>query len=161
MRSFEYETPGQIWYLGYGSNMQSSVMAKRGLTVLRTANVVVDSHILNFDVFGVPFSEPAMAGISERPIDYQGPALHGIIYLLSEADYQRLIVSEGAGVAYREVTFEVRVLSIFDAQKLASKRGAAGDLLIVHTLVPRYPFRPNALPSTRYLVCNMSILLLN
>ena len=55
MSSYDSENTGQIWYLGYGSNMQSSVMAKKGLKVFQAANFIVGSHILNFDVLGYLF----------------------------------------------------------------------------------------------------------
>lgn len=145
----------KIWYLAYGSNMLSSVMTRRGITPSAVENVVVPSHILTFDVFGVPYSEPAMASIVKAPrptgVRHEQatesnaadsnipPPVHGVAYLLSRQNYLSLVVSEGAGIAYREV--EV------DAYKIHG-----GSKIVARTLVARYPFRPNAAPSVRYLV---------
>lgn len=145
----------KIWYFAYGSNMRSSVMAGRGIIPSAVENVVVPTHILTFDVFGVPYSEPAMASIFKPPqpaivrheqaMDSNAatvtvqPPVHGVAYLLSHRNYRSLVVSEGAGIAYRET--EVDAYRIYGQSKI-----------VVRTLVARYPFRPNAAPSVRYLV---------
>src|SRR3569833_4454868 len=55
-----------VWFFAYGSNMKSSVMERRGITPLAVQRLCVPSHVRTFDVFGAPFSEPAMASIAER-----------------------------------------------------------------------------------------------
>jgi len=143
----------KVWYFAYGSNMKSSVMERRGITPLAVQRLCVPSHVLTFDVFGVPYSEPAMASIAERGAamgvgsparDKQEspPPVHGIGYLLSADDLNSLVISEGAGTAYTEVGVLARPLD--DCGEC--------DCLPVRTLVGRYPFRPNPLPSARYLV---------
>lgn len=143
---------GRIWYFAYGSNLRSSVMAGRGITPFAVEKVVVPSHILTFDVFGLPYSEPAMASVARHPAtshdnravkcnavpETEPLPVHGVVYLLSHQDYLRLIVSEGAGIAYRET--EV------DAYQICG-----GGKIVAQTLMARYPFRPNAAPSARYL----------
>lgn len=141
---------GKIWYFAYGSNMRSSVMAGRGITPSAVENAVVPSHTLTFDVFGVPYSEPAMASVAilhhEKAMESNTastivlPPVHGVAYLLSHQSYLSLVVSEGAGIAYRET--EVDAYKIY-----------GGSKIVARTLVARYPFRPNAAPSVRYLVC--------
>jgi hypothetical protein len=74
--------------------------------------------------------------------------VHGIGYLLSAADFSSLVVSEGAGTAYSEVEVQARLL---DADN-HDNGDQGGGMLTVRTLVGRYPFRPNPLPSARYLV---------
>lgn len=144
------ETGPGIWYFAYGSNMMQPVMDSRGLTPCAVEKVVVPSYILTFDVFGVPYSEPAMASIAKRSVMRQEvnqpepPTVHGVAYLLSQAQYAKLVVSEGAGIAYVEI--EV------DAMVLGSEPPRA---IVTRTLVARYPFRPNALPSARYLVSDL------
>ncbi|OAQ67507.1 membrane dipeptidase GliJ [Purpureocillium lilacinum] len=144
----------KVWYFAYGSNMKSSVMERRGMKPLAVKQLVIPSHILTFDIFGVPYTEPAMASIAERETltgpqragrdkhQQPPPPVHGIGYLLSAGDFKNLVVSEGAGTAYTEVELQAQILG-------PSERG--GDSLPVRTLVGRYPFRPNPLPSARYL----------
>jgi len=150
----------KVWYFAYGSNMKSSVMERRGMKPLAVKQLVIPSHVLTFDIFGVPYTEPAMASIAERETltgpqragrdkhQQPPPPVHGIGYLLSAGDFKNLVVSEGAGTAYTEVELQAQILG-------PSERG--GDSLPVRTLVGRYPFRPNPLPSARYLVRRRSL----
>ncbi|THC96839.1 hypothetical protein EYZ11_003663 [Aspergillus tanneri] len=99
----------KLWYFGFGSNLKTSIMRSRGIEVLDVKTVRVPGYILTFDVFGLPYSEPAMASISRYAVDTNGdaapdpPTVHGVAYLLSRADLLRLIGTEGGGVAYREI----------------------------------------------------------
>ncbi|KAL8911348.1 MAG: hypothetical protein Q9171_003475 [Xanthocarpia ochracea] len=144
------DNAGKKWYFAYGSNMRSSVMQGRGLTILAAEMVKIPSHQLSFDIFGMPYSEPAMASIclagSQRRPPEQGsnPPVHGIAFLLSQADYVRLLVSEGAGTAYEDVEL--------DATSFYAVRGV-DTTIQVHTLVARYPFRADfpPRPSARYM----------
>ena len=121
-------------------------MVDRGLTTLATRVVLVPSYRLSFDVFGVPYSEPAMASITtSRLPDHvsESQPVHGVALLLSKPDYVRLIVSEGAGTAYEEIEVEATPLG-----------SGHGDKLFAKTLIARYPFRQNfsPRPSQRYMV---------
>ncbi|KAF5963727.1 microsomal dipeptidase precursor [Fusarium coicis] len=138
-----------VWYFAFGSNMTSTTLKRRQLSPRDSRPVFVPSHVLCFDVFGVPYMEPAMAGIRERtPVDdaEATPSVHGMAYLLSRKEYHRLIVSEGAGVAYVEMELIARTYSTgFTA------RAATCEEIPVRTLMARFPFRPEALPSARYM----------
>ncbi|CAD6564763.1 MAG: hypothetical protein ASARMPREDX12_004426 [Alectoria sarmentosa] len=151
----------KVWYFAYGSNMLTSVMRNRGITTLAKEMVVVPSHVLSFDVFGVPYSEPAMASITRKEeflrsdqgkADHHLPPVHGVAYLISHADYLRLLVSEGAGTAYEEVDLEAVPI-----QNTEEGEGDKGEepikVLKVHALIAKYPFRQNfsPRPATRYL----------
>ncbi|KAK4182317.1 hypothetical protein QBC35DRAFT_510212 [Podospora australis] len=140
------------WYFGYGSNMVTSVMRSRGTELLEVKAVCVPGYILTFDVFGLPYAEPAMASIAKyRTPSVSGgpdseitklgipPDVHGVAYLLSRADIQKLIASEGGGVAYREITISGIPLEGMD------------ESISMITLIAKYPRRPNAAPSLRYL----------
>jgi hypothetical protein len=134
-----------VWYLGYGSNMKSSVMSSRKIQPLESCPVKVPDYVLTFDVFGLPYSEPAMASISRWTMNNhnsQGsvPCVHGVAYRLSAADMRRLIKTEGGGVAYHMIEMEAFRTNGDDAG------------LKLRTLVARYPRRPNAAPSLRYRV---------
>ena len=162
--SADDRNPEGVWYFAYGSNMASTVMNRRGVTPLRAHNAIGPSHVLVFDVFGVPYSEPAMAGIARRPYDSDSPPVHGVAYLLAETDYTRILVSEGAGVGYREVGIQLRLLPL--AAGPATEPHGDGPMIEARTLMARFPFQPNALPSARYLVgvtpgrCRVLILVL-
>lgn len=135
-------------------------MQRRSITALETHVVCVASHFLTFDIFGVPYSEPAFASISafqhsdsesldpcERPSSPRPPPVHGVAYLLTANDYRRLVLSEGSGIGYREVSL---VASVVSSKDTAS--GRRDSEMVVRTLQAKYPFRPNAAPSFRYLV---------
>lgn len=138
----------QLWYFAYGSNMDRSVMVRRGITPLESRCVRIESQVLVFDVFGMPYSEPAMAGIRRRPSHCHGPDVHGVAYLLSASDYELLKVSEGAGTGYRETMLLARPLGPRLQHGPSETR-----LLRVATLTARNPFEPPRLPSRRYMVC--------
>ena len=152
---FSVATASEVWYFAYGSNMRPSVMTNRGLSPLATEKALIPSHVLTFDVFGVPYSEPAMASIAEGPTSSicesygdssKIPPVHGIAYLLPLAEYKNLVISEGAGIAYRESELTGCLLA---AQGI---HGNVQRKIVMRTLVAKYPFRPNAAPSKRYLV---------
>ncbi|KAI9860346.1 MAG: hypothetical protein M1830_006232, partial [Pleopsidium flavum] len=139
------------WYFAYGSNMKSSVMKGRGITPIDIQCVVVPKYCLTFDIFGIPYSEPSFASVAEfvrvpREEDSNSapgeiPPVHGVAYLLSIKDYQRLVVTEGGGVAYDEIAVDARVVG----------EDQTGKVITVHTLKAKYPWRPNGAPSKRYM----------
>ncbi|OAA76641.1 gliotoxin biosynthesis protein [Akanthomyces lecanii RCEF 1005] len=139
----------QVWYFGYGSNMKLSVMKSRGIAFLDAQAVSVPGYMLTFDVFGLPYSEPSMASVApheSRSVVGQSklkepPPVHGIAYLLSFPDFRRVVGSEGGGVAYREI----RVTGV-------KCNDATAENLTMTTLTAKYPRRPNAAPSLRYVV---------
>ncbi|KAL3432236.1 hypothetical protein BDV09DRAFT_197936 [Aspergillus tetrazonus] len=146
----------KVWYFGFGSNLKTSVMRSRGIEPLAAKPVRVPGYVLTFDVFGLPYSEPAMASISryvvnaskDSGVDTDPPMVHGVAYLLSRADLVRLIGTEGGGVAYREAIvegFPIRTGSGSINEEECMKP------ISMTTLVARYPRRPNAAPSARYL----------
>ena len=149
-----------IWYFAYGSNMRASVMENRGVKVVAGEGAVILSHVLRFDIFGVPYSEPAMASIApveSLPSDQTKilpPPVHGVAYLVSHADYVRLLISEGAGTAYEEIELQAQLL---DRSKDVETEAR---VITVKTLVARYPFRQSAppRPSARYLVSGNSFI---
>lgn len=130
--------------------MKLSVMKSRGIAFLDAQAVSVPGYMLTFDVFGLPYSEPSMASVAPREIRSEvgrsklkepPPPVHGIAYLLSYPDFRRVVGSEGGGVAYREIT--VTGVKCNDA---------TAENLTMTTLTAKYPRRPNAAPSLRYVV---------
>ncbi|KAK1843704.1 gliotoxin biosynthesis protein [Colletotrichum chrysophilum] len=146
---------GPVWYFAYGSNMRSSVMAGRSIIPQQTAVARIPTHVLTFDIFGFPYSEPSFASIAKRSqvtvdtvlstdknIPFESLPVHGVAYLISQEEYIRLVISEGGGVAYREIDVEAEFLN--SSEEPIQK-------VIVSTLEAKHPFRPNAAPSARYL----------
>jgi hypothetical protein len=75
------------------------------------------SHVLTFDSFGIPYSEPFMASIAERRAvaEYEQvlkprPAVHSVGYVLSASDFEKLLVCKGTGTAYKVVELEAHML---------------------------------------------------
>ena len=152
-----------VWYFAFGSNMRKSVMERRGMQPLATETVVIPSHRLSFEVFGVPYSEPAMASItafsqSPRTSEHIHPPVQGVAYLLSQTDYAKLLISEGVGTGYVEVELNARPINskTYGATAERSRDGEeeSGDRLRVRTLIAKFPFRPDfpPRPSKRYMV---------
>uniref|UniRef100_L2FQE2 gamma-glutamylcyclotransferase n=1 Tax=Colletotrichum fructicola (strain Nara gc5) TaxID=1213859 RepID=L2FQE2_COLFN len=146
---------GPVWYFAYGSNMRSSVMAGRSIIPQKTAVARIPTHVLTFDIFGFPYSEPSFASIAKRSqvtvdtvlstdknIPFESLPVNGVAYLILQEEYIRLVISEGGGVAYREIDVEAEFLN--SSEEPIQK-------VIVSTLEAKYPFRPNAAPSARYL----------
>ncbi|KAL4969529.1 gamma-glutamyl cyclotransferase gliK [Aspergillus stella-maris] len=147
-----------IWYFAYGSNIQVSVLTRRRITPLDIQPVVVPTHYLTFDIFGIPYAEPSFASVAAFPVGKKTtlrthgvtrdvPAVHGLAYLLVPADYRQLVISEGGGVAYNEI--EVAGFILDSTGGIDSRYR---DIpLRARTLQAKYPLRPNGAPSARYL----------
>ncbi|GIK05550.1 hypothetical protein Aspvir_009663 [Aspergillus viridinutans] len=147
---------GGIWYFAYGSNIRLSVLENRGIKALDIKAVVVPSHYLTFDIFGIPYVEPSFASIAPFAPDKRTtlrlgdspsrdvPPAQGLAYLLNPKDYRQLVISEGGGVAYDEVEVHVTILA-------EDGKPDPRSILIARTLQAKYPWRPNGAPSTRYL----------
>ncbi|KAK7178675.1 gliotoxin biosynthesis protein [Paraphaeosphaeria sporulosa] len=149
--------PEPLWYLAYGSNMKSSSMAARNIIPIAAKAVSVPTHYFTFDVFGIPYSEPCYASIEQFPDGGRGKLqlihnkqrfdvlpLCAIAYLLSPADFNRLLVTEGSGVVYDHIKVEAYELSAAEPQ------GADRVSLTAYTLKSKRPQRPNGTPSARY-----------
>ncbi|KAF2877968.1 hypothetical protein BDV95DRAFT_480528 [Massariosphaeria phaeospora] len=128
------------WYFAYGSNLSLSVLTgKRGVAPQQSRVVRLPGYSLCFNVLFLPYSEPAMAGLQARVQHDRCQPVFGVAYLLSEADFLKVLVTEGAGVAYRMVE--------------TAAEDVAGKTLRVYTLIARHesPFAGGRYPSRRYL----------
>ncbi|KAH1497227.1 hypothetical protein LV164_001330 [Aspergillus fumigatus] len=148
---------GGIWYFAYGSNLRLSVLENRGIKALDIKAVIVPSHYLTFDIFGIPYAEPSFASVApfapekkttlrlgDSPASRDVPPVQGLAYLLNPRDYRQLVISEGGGVAYDEVEVHASILD-------KDGKPDPGATLIARTLQAKYPWRPNGAPSARYL----------
>jgi hypothetical protein len=154
-----------VWYFAYGSNMKTSVMIGRGITPLSIKVGVVPTHILTFDIFGIPYAEPSFASIAPVPIkphqdahpawsteQSRVPPVHGVLYQLKREDYRRLVLTEGAGVGYDEITVSAYILETTPGRKKHPTRASKPIIIGAQTLKAKYPWRPNRGPSQRYMV---------
>ena len=96
-----------VSYFAFGSNMASSVIeGRRRLTPLAPQQpALVRGYELAFTLPGFPPLEPAFASIEAAA----GEECHGVLYMLSPADWLRLCASEGVPFAYRVVTLQLEL----------------------------------------------------
>ncbi|KAF2201391.1 hypothetical protein GQ43DRAFT_371597 [Delitschia confertaspora ATCC 74209] len=150
----EGNTPSQktLWYFAYGANMSPAILTtQRKVKPFRQSVAKIPDYILEFDVPGVPYNEPALAGLRRidgtQTSDSNYPPVHGMAYEISNDDFLKIIATEGAGVAYK--TLRTKAL-------LAEAGGEARGKLEVHTLVARRPMSTIRKPSARYLALLVS-----
>jgi gliotoxin/aspirochlorine biosynthesis gamma-glutamylcyclotransferase len=155
-----------IWYFAYGANMSASVLTgQRKIQPRLHVSALLPRYELSFDVLGLPYSEPALAGLrlrdssSSREGDSDGEEtlpVHGVAYLISAADFHRIVATEGAGVAYKTLLTRAVVIpnpsGLDTGTGVGAGIGAMGGDVAVWTLVTRRPAHPVRRPSARYLV---------
>ncbi|KAF4636601.1 hypothetical protein G7Y89_g1495 [Cudoniella acicularis] len=149
-----------IWYFAYGANMSTAILTgKREVKPLAHKRATLPDFSLVFDVRGVPYAEPALASLRRRsahPGQIYGSgaemAACGVAYLVTTADFCKIIATEGAGVAYK--VQEVRAVVIGGLKSGVQGAGIQLDPteenLTVRTLIARRPERSLRLPSARY-----------
>jgi hypothetical protein len=150
------QTNEPIWYFAYGSNLTSETFrAHRGITPLAALPVYIPGWTLVFDVYGLPYSEPAFASVSPFPFSDDAdekaatktpPCVHGTAYLLDPASYISVVASEGGGSAYDEAE-----LLAFPIAEKESHTIATGPFY-VWTMVRGYGPTVRRCPSRRYKV---------
>ena len=152
---------GSVWYFAYGSNMRASVMSNRSITPQKAVVARIPTHVLTFDIFGFPYSEPSFASIGERShvavqtvLSRNGavelPPIHGVAYLIRQEEYIRYVINQRSGVPHQEIEIEAEIITGGETGQFSGQR------IVVSTLEAKYPFRPNAAPSARYLVSAQS-----
>ena len=88
-----------VWNFAIGSNLKSSVfLGRRGLHPLESLPGHLRDHTLAMVQPGMPFLEPVFASI----LPHSGAVCHGMLYLLTRKEFNRLLASEGV-VAGRRV----------------------------------------------------------
>ncbi|KAF2831118.1 hypothetical protein CC86DRAFT_282137, partial [Ophiobolus disseminans] len=128
-------------YFAYGSNMYATVfLERRGICLLKSLRACLETWCLCFNVLFLPYRDPGMASLRERTGDCDGISVHGVALLLSAADFIKLIISEGASVAYKVVDATAHPLN-------------GAEQFEVRTLVARqmYRFQSSRCPSERYM----------
>ena len=165
-----------LWYLAYGSNLNSKVFkGRRGISPIEKRNVFVPGLELTFDLAGLPFNEPRFANArfvtpssSEKPgncstevdYDWEAPwtgrgALLGVAYLVTPTDFGRILATEGGGGSYKMVAVEAHVIAC-DAFPDSKRHSLTGERLRAFTLVS-----PAGLARNRYVAGQPSLRYLN
>ncbi|POS75432.1 hypothetical protein DHEL01_v206174 [Diaporthe helianthi] len=141
---------GTVWYVAYGSNMSSTKFTgSRGIVPIATTRVRIPGFELAMETPGVPYSEPSFASITPRKRAdlekgiYQ-PDVIGVAYLLQAQQYERVIASEGGGIAYKDIEVQCEPLGADDRCKL-------GERVQMRTLGTILMRRPAPTPSERYM----------
>ncbi|KAA8895462.1 hypothetical protein FN846DRAFT_969630 [Sphaerosporella brunnea] len=143
--------PQHIWYFAYGSNLSSSTLTdSRGITPLTSARVSLPGWTLAFTIPGLPYREPVFASITPRPNSDNKtntciPDVTGVAYLLTAAQYTRLVASEGGGAVYASIPVAAVPVGAEDARRLG------GEGVVVWTLTTGLLARKCGRPSARYM----------
>ena len=85
-----------LWYFAYGSNMSpATFLGRRGMRPLETRAALLDGYRLCFDIPVGP-GERGVANVAPEP----GAVTHGVAYLLTLDDGERLDQTEGVPRLY-------------------------------------------------------------
>jgi len=103
-----FESNGDVYYFGVGSNLLQEKVVNRGLNgtkihVQTFLPAKVKNHRLAFNMRGFPPLEPAMGGIEPC----EGSTCHGALMKMTISEYEKLWMSEGGGFerpSYEELT---------------------------------------------------------
>ena len=94
-----------LWYFSYGSNMKSEVFCqRRGIVAQATVRCKVPGYVLSYAYDGIPFVEPAFATCVKREHathQTERPDVHGVAFRISEAEFRRVLATEG-GEGYHD-----------------------------------------------------------
>ncbi|GIK07507.1 hypothetical protein Aspvir_003173 [Aspergillus viridinutans] len=124
----ETDDASRVWYFAYGSNMSSETFRQhRGISPLAAIPVRIPGWALVFDIYGLPYREPAFSSISPIPFsddatvnekrNHDLPAVHGVAYLLDRQSWYSVVQSEGGGTAYDEVEVLAEALSAYNCDE--------------------------------------------
>ncbi|KAF8072515.1 CDC14A [Scenedesmus sp. PABB004] len=136
---------GEVLYFAYGSNMCPRVLT--GRRRVRPSGAwpcsLPDHELSVAGMMGLPFSEPGMATILQRPQQQPQqhqqrrqpppggqPCVHGVLFRISAAEWERVKATEGVGssaVGYQVVPVRCRLYAGGEASAL-TLRGAPASL---------------------------------
>jgi cation transport regulator ChaC len=118
------ESPGGLWYFGYGSNMHPSIfLARRRMQPQAAVCGRLENHRLCFNLPVGP-GERGVANVEPAP----GVHTWGVLYLLTPEECVRLDRSEGVPVGvYRRVTVEVLAVGERRVQAFTYRAGATRE----------------------------------
>ena len=93
-----------IWNFAFGSNLHPEKLKGRAnLKVKECFPGKLKDWRLAFNLRGISWLEPSMAGVEPAP----GDEVHGVLLRMSPEEFRKLVLSEGENHAYRQVEVEV------------------------------------------------------
>jgi len=157
--------PGRYNYFAFGSNMCSATMTDlRNLRPVAATAAVLPNHELRFNVPGMPLVEPSWASVEpvqvdrrrKRSTDESGPVVHGVLYSLTEEDFEAVCRTEGVPFAY--TLHRCRVVPYTGNGRDAGARALAGALEGSSTAESKRPeTRPMGIPAYTLRAGNKSL----
>lgn len=111
-----------VHYFAFGANMSSVVLRRRGILVLSREPARLRGHRLVFDLAGIPWVEPAFAGIVRDPEH----DVYGVLYRLAPDQLDRVNSYEGPGYSLVEVEVEGERSGKKRASTYRTKRPTSG-----------------------------------
>ena len=93
-----------VWNFAIGSNLHPEKLKGRAnLTIKELHPGKLKDWRLAFNLRGISWLEPSMAGVEPAP----GDEVHGLLLRMSQCEFRKLVLSEGENHAYRQVEVEV------------------------------------------------------
>lgn len=139
-----------LWYFAYGSNLSVEKFTNsRGIVPLASVVACIPGWKLSMSIPGLPYREPAFASI--EPINATTTTekkrfVEGVAYLVTRAQYAKIIASEGGDIAYAQAKLQARVFTKEDEEITGGKN------FYVLTLTNAIFKSPPGKPSSRYMV---------
>jgi hypothetical protein len=115
-------TQDTVWYLAYGSNMNSKVFqGRRKIKPLQFMPARVPGWTLDFHVPSMPYFEPGMACVHQIHEGEDAQELHGVLYEVTAEDYAHIRRTEGGG--YKDTGYQDTVVECvtYDGKKIHAK----------------------------------------
>lgn len=141
-----------VWYFAYGSNLSPEKFTQsRGIVPLASLAARIPGWKLSMSIPGLPYREPAFASIEpthairldekQREVEVEG-----IAYLITRAQYVKLVGSEGGDIAYSQAELRAEPIHEVDVGVVGSKG------FLVFTFINAIFKAPPGRPSLRYMV---------
>ena len=111
-----------VYYFAFGANMSSVVLRRRRIVILSREPARLRGHRLVFDLAGIPWVEPAFAGIVPDPEH----DVYGVLYRLAPDQLDRVNGYEGPGYSFIEVEVEGARSGIQRSRSYRTKRSRSG-----------------------------------
>ncbi|KAL0484498.1 gamma-glutamyl cyclotransferase domain-containing protein [Acrasis kona] len=98
-------TSENVWYLAYGSNMNSKVFkGRRQIKPMQSMAARVPGWTLDFHLPSMPYFEPGMACVHRIEEGEDAQELHGVLYEVTADDYAHIRRTEGGG--YKDTGYQ-------------------------------------------------------
>ena len=118
-----------VWNFAIGSNLHPNKLKGRANLIIKESKPgILKDWRLAFNLRGISWLEPSMAGVEPAP----GDEVHGVLLRMSQEEFRKLVLSEGENYAYRQVEVEIETyqgekqnalaFSALDSRKLQEDR---------------------------------------